>query len=109
VVEPPPYLANDPAHREADGDAARRRDDEEPARVDEREGSGDDRKDRDAVEHETGAVVHETLALDDRDKLPRDSQPLRDRRRSDRGGGRDDRAEHEGALPRQAVDEGVRD
>ena len=66
-----------------------------------RERPGHDRGDRDAVEHEARAVVDQALALDDRHELARHAQPARDRRRRDRVGGRDDRAEHEGARPGQ--------
>ena len=61
------------------------------------------------VEHEPGPVVDEALALDDRHELSRDAEPPRDRRRGERIGGGDDRAEHEGAPPREVVDELVCD
>jgi hypothetical protein len=60
------------------------------------------------VEHEPRAVVDQALALDDGHEPPGHAQPPRDGRCGDRIGRRDDCAQHEGALPRQALDELVR-
>ena len=70
-----------------------------PAACGERERAGDDRSDGELEEDERGAVVDEALALDDRDRATRHAEPARDRRRGDRVGRRDDRAEHECRRP----------
>ena len=71
--------------------------------VGERERAGDDRSGRELEEDERGAVVDEALALDDRDRAARDSEPVRDRRRGDRVGRRDDGAEHEAAAHERSI------
>ena len=77
-------------------------DDEAPGRVPEREGAGQHRGDGEAVGDERGRVVDQALALDQRDEPARQPEPRGDRRRRDRVGRRDDRAEHEAHRPRQA-------
>ena len=80
-----------------------------PPRAERGERPGHDRGDRDAIEHEPGPVVDEALALDDRDELPRDAEPARDRGRRERVGGRDDRAQHERAAHDRPSTNVVRD
>ena len=63
----------------------------------------------DAVEHEPGAVVDETLALDDRHELARNAEATRDRGRRERVRRGDDRPEHERARPREVFDHRVCD
>ena len=104
-----PELAHEPADDETHEHAAAHADDEQAAGVDERERAGHDRRDGDAVQDEPAAVVHEALALDDRHELAWDAEPPGDRRRRERVGRRDDRAEDECAGPREVVDDGVRD
>ncbi len=73
------------------------------------EGARENGGDSDPICDEPGAVVHEALSLDDGHELPRHPEPSRDRGCGKRIGRRHDRSEHEGAAPRQAVDELVCD
>ena len=109
VVESSANLAHDPAHGEADCHSADDAEDELPAGRSGGEGAGDHRGHGDAVEDEPRPVVHEALALHDRDELAGHSEPAGDRGRSERIGRRDDRAEHERGRPGQPLDEFVRD
>ena len=94
---------------EPDDDSTDRGEQEEPTGVHGRERAGHDRRDGNAVQHETRAVVHEALALDDQHELARDTEAAGDRGRGDRVGRRDDGAEDEGRRPRKPVDDLVRD
>ncbi len=102
-------MADHEADSEADADPADDVQDEGPGRFPEREGPADDGDDGELVGDERRAVVHEALALDERDEAARQAEPLRDRRRGRRIGRRDDRSEDEGAPPTEAGDELVRD
>jgi len=81
-----PDLPDDPPDGEADGDAADHVDHEMPAGVEQRERPGHGRDDRRPVEDERGAVVHEALALDDRDDPPRHAEVPCDLGRGERVG-----------------------
>ncbi len=78
VVEPPPDLGDDPAGREADGDAPDAAGEELPAGVRDRERAAD-RADRHLVGDERRAVVEQPLALEHRDDPPRDAEAAGDR------------------------------
>ena len=70
---------------------------EQATGVERGERAGDHGRDGHSIEDEASAVVHEALALDDRDELAWDSEPPCDRRRGQRIGRRDDRSEDERA------------
>ena len=70
-----------------------------------REGARDDRRDRNPIQNEAAAVIHEALALHQHHQLAWDAEATRDRGRRQRIRGRDDRSQNERARPRQAVDE----
>lgn len=97
------------ADSEPDEDSAHPGDEEVAGRLHERERPRDDRGDRHAVGDERRRVVHETLALEDRDDRLRDREVARHAERRDGVGRRDDRSEHEGRGPRELGHERVRD
>jgi hypothetical protein len=109
VVQAAAYLANDEAHAEPDRDAPDDVHDEAAGRIGERESSGHDGGNCELVRDEGRTVVHEALALDQRDQAPRDPHALGDGGGGGRVGGRDDRAEDEGDGPAQIGDDVVRD
>jgi len=109
VVDPSPHLAEDEADGESDCDAAGDVEQKAAGGAGEREAAGDDGGDGDPVGDEGGAVVDEALALDEGDQPAREAEPLGDRARGSRVGGRDDGAEHEGGRPGEPGDGGVRD
>ncbi len=88
-------IDEEPSQNDSDDDAADRDADKLDARVEQRKRSGHDRRHGELVEHESGSVVHQALALEDRDDAARDVEPGQDRRRRHGVGGRDDGAEHE--------------
>ena len=61
------------------------------------------------VKNERRRIVQETLALDDRDQVPRNPQALENRRRRELVGRRDDRTEHERHRPTEVADDGMGD
>ena len=109
VVQRLAQPGDDVADGDADRDADDRVEDEAPARLGQREAPGDRGRDRELVGDERRRVVDQRLALDDRHVAPRGADPRGDRRRRDGIGGRHDGAQHEGRLPRHAVDELVGD
>ena len=94
---------------DADREPAEEHDEERAARVDERERAGGRRGDREAIDHESGRVVHQALALEDRHDAARHAHALEDGGRGDRVGRRHDGAECERAGPAERRHEHVRD
>ena len=74
-----------------------------------REGARHDRRDRNPIQNEAAAVIHEALALHQHHQLAWDAETTRDRGRRQRIRGRDDRSQNERARPRQAVDKRMSD
>ena len=107
VVESAPNRGDDKADDEADRNSAADAPQQAPRRVPDRERAGDGCRDRHPVEDECGAVVHEALALHDRDSAARHAQPAHDRGRRDRIRRRDHCSQHERGRPRHVVDERV--
>ena len=102
VVDPVADEADRAAEHETDRDPAEHGPDEVARRVQERERARDHGHGREPEEDERGSVVDEALALDDRDRAARNAEAAGDRRRGERVGRRDDRAEHEAHGPREA-------
>ena len=109
VVEPAANLTHDPTDGEPDRDTAHHAEDEAPTRRGRGERAGQHRRHGNAIEDEARAVVHEALALHDRDELARHAEPPRDRGRGERIGRGHDCAEHERGRPREPVDDRVCD
>ena len=86
VVQAQSELPHQPADHEPHEHASACADDEEPARIEERERAGHDRDDGEPVQDQPAAVVDEALPLDDRHELARDAEPAGDRRRRERVG-----------------------
>src|SRR4029079_6366732 len=74
VVQSTRNLADEPSDEEAEGDSATSCDQEQATRVEGREGAADHRRDGNAVEHESRAVVDEALAFDDRHEAARHAE-----------------------------------
>src|SRR5439155_22614518 len=107
VVEPAPDGGDQEADDQPNRDPTGRSPDEAQPGVPDREAAGDDGDDRDPVEDERRSVVDEALALGDRDDPPRAAEAPRDRRRGERIGWRDNRAEAEGWSPAELRDRPV--
>ena len=88
------------ANREADGDPARRADDELQSCLPDREGTRDHSGDRDAVSHDARSVVDEALAFQDRNDAAGYAEALGYRGSGDGVGGGDDRPQDESRCPR---------
>ena len=82
---------------------------ERDAGASERECARDGSREREAVEHESGRVVHEALPADDRRDAARDRDSLENCLRSNRVRRRDDRAERKGQRPGKLGDRRVHD
>ena len=101
VAQAPLQALSDPADGEPDGDPARRRADELPQRVVQRERRRAGRADGDPVGHQRRRVVEHRLRLDrDLDPLGH-AEAAERRRRRDRVGRAEDRAEDERLRPGQ--------
>ena len=100
--EPQGIAAGQPQH-----DAAADRDAQDAERVRPGHRRRDGGAQRDAEDRQRGPVVHEALALEDRQRPPGQTQPAADGRRGDRVRRAEDRAERQGDREGEAGDGGL--